>query len=122
MGKSFFPAHGRRAICDQRKGADWNASGGDGRLRKEEWKISSGRWSGPSDLNTIVSNIGVNPDLSALTTPNSAMHTAFVQVGLKEDHKVSSFVYMAEVREVELMPSFHNCERTFSPADWWTPC
>jgi hydrophobic/amphiphilic exporter-1 (mainly G- bacteria), HAE1 family len=52
----------------------------------------------PSDLNTIVSNIGLNPDLSALFTSNSAMHTAFVQVGLKEDHKTSSFVYMDQVR------------------------
>ena len=34
-----------------------------------------------------------------MTTPNSAMHTAFVQVGLKEDHQVSSFVYMDEVRK-----------------------
>ena len=48
----------------------------------------------PGDLNSVVSNIGVMSDLSALTTPNSAMHTAFVQVGLKEDHKISSFVYM----------------------------
>ena len=53
----------------------------------------------PSDLQTIVSNIGVNPDLSALSTPNAAMHTAFVEVGLKEDHKVSSFTYMDEVRQ-----------------------
>jgi multidrug efflux pump subunit AcrB len=52
----------------------------------------------PGDLNSIVSNIGVTPDLSALTTPNSAMHTGFIQVGLKEDHKVGSFVYMDEVR------------------------
>jgi hydrophobic/amphiphilic exporter-1 (mainly G- bacteria), HAE1 family len=52
----------------------------------------------PSDLNAIVSNIGVTPDLSSLSTPNSAMHTAFVEVGLKEDHKVGSFVYMDEVR------------------------
>ncbi len=52
----------------------------------------------PDDLNTIVSNIGVMPDLSALFTSNSGMHTAFVQVGLKEDHKVSSFLYMDEVR------------------------
>ncbi len=51
------------------------------------------------DLNTIVSNIGVTPDLSALFTPNSGMHTAVIQVGLKEDHKVSSFVYMREVRQ-----------------------
>lgn len=52
----------------------------------------------PEDLETVVSNIGVMPDLSALFTPNSAMHTAFVQVGLKEDHKTSSFEYMDEVR------------------------
>ncbi|MGB6232545.1 MAG: efflux RND transporter permease subunit [Candidatus Acidiferrales bacterium] len=53
----------------------------------------------PSDLQAIVSNIGVNPDLSALSTPNAAMHTAFVEVGLTEDHKVSSFTYMDEVRQ-----------------------
>ena len=41
----------------------------------------------PEELNTIVSNIGVTPDLSSLFTPNSGMHTAFVQVGLKEDHR-----------------------------------
>ena len=50
------------------------------------------------DLNTIVSNIGVMADLSSLFTPNSGMHTAFVQVGLKEDHRGSSFAYMSRVR------------------------
>jgi multidrug efflux pump subunit AcrB len=50
------------------------------------------------DLNIIVSNIGVTPDLSAIYTPNSGMHTAFVQVSLKEDHSLSSFVYMERVR------------------------
>jgi hydrophobic/amphiphilic exporter-1 (mainly G- bacteria), HAE1 family len=52
----------------------------------------------PGDLKVIVSNIGLNSDLSALTTPNSGMHTAFVEVGLQEDHAVSSYVYMAQVR------------------------
>ena len=53
----------------------------------------------PADeLNSVVSNIGVMSDLSALSTPNSAMHTAFVLVGLKEEHRRSSFAYMAEVR------------------------
>jgi len=52
----------------------------------------------PEDLQTIVSNIGVTPDLSALFTSNAAMHTAFVQVGLHPDHTVSSFTYMDEVR------------------------
>lgn len=50
------------------------------------------------DLNMIVSNIGVTPDLSAIYTPNSGMHTAFVQVSLKEDHSLSSFEYMQRVR------------------------
>ena len=53
----------------------------------------------PEDLSTIVSNIGVFPDLSSLFTPNSGMHTATVQVGLNKEHSVSSFVYMRDVRE-----------------------
>jgi HAE1 family hydrophobic/amphiphilic exporter-1 len=54
----------------------------------------------PADeLSTVVSNIGVMADLSALFTPNSGMHTAFVQVGLKEDHRVGSFTYMNQTRE-----------------------
>src|SRR3984885_9671891 len=53
----------------------------------------------PGDLNAIVSNIGVMPDFSSLFTPNSGMHTAVVQVGLKEDHSASSFIYMQRVRE-----------------------
>ncbi len=50
------------------------------------------------DLGMIVSNIGVNADLSAIYTTNSAMHTAFVQVQLNEDHKVSTFEYINRVR------------------------
>ncbi len=50
------------------------------------------------DLNMIVSNIGVTPDLSAIYTTNSGMHTAFVQVSLKEEHSVSSYEYMQRVR------------------------
>ncbi len=53
----------------------------------------------PEDLNSVVSNIGVTPDLSALSTPNSAMHTAFIEVGLKEEHKVGSYEYMDQVRK-----------------------
>ena len=52
----------------------------------------------PKDLNMIVSNIGVTPDLSAIYTSNSGMHTGFVQVSLKEDHSLSSFAYMQSVR------------------------
>ncbi|HEX4021024.1 MAG TPA: efflux RND transporter permease subunit [Acidobacteriaceae bacterium] len=53
----------------------------------------------PADLNMIVSNIGVYPDLSAIYTSNTAMDTAFIQVSLKEDHKIGSYTYMQRVRE-----------------------
>jgi multidrug efflux pump subunit AcrB len=52
----------------------------------------------PEDLGMIVSNIGVTPGFSSIYTSNSAAHTAFVQVSLKEDHKVGSYEYMAEVK------------------------
>ena len=52
----------------------------------------------PSDLDMIVSNIGVYPDLSAIYTPNASMDTAFVQTSLKEDHSVGSYEYMNEVQ------------------------
>src|SRR6516225_97583 len=53
----------------------------------------------PRDLGMIVSNLGSTPDLSAMYTTNSAMHTAFVEVSLKDDHKVGSFDYMARVKQ-----------------------
>jgi hydrophobic/amphiphilic exporter-1 (mainly G- bacteria), HAE1 family len=52
----------------------------------------------PRDLGMIVSNIGSTPDFSAIYTPNSASHTAFTQVSLKEDHRVGSYEYMNRVR------------------------
>ncbi len=52
----------------------------------------------PEDLNMIVSNIGVTPDLSAIYTSNSGMHTAFIQVSLKEEHRIGSYEYMDRVR------------------------
>ena len=52
----------------------------------------------PADLNMIVSNIGITPDLSAIYTSNSGMHTAFIQVSLHEEHKIGSYAYMERVR------------------------
>jgi HAE1 family hydrophobic/amphiphilic exporter-1 len=52
----------------------------------------------PDELQIIVSNIGITTDFSAMYTPNSASHTAFVQVSLKEGHKVGSYEYMRRVR------------------------
>lgn len=52
-----------------------------------------------SDLDMIVSNIGITPDLSSIYTPNSAMDTAFVQVSLKEGHRTGSYAYISKVRD-----------------------
>jgi len=52
----------------------------------------------PNELGMIVSNVGVAPGFSSIYTPNSAEHTAFVQVSLKEGHKVGSYEYMNRVR------------------------
>jgi multidrug efflux pump subunit AcrB len=51
------------------------------------------------DLDMIVSNIGVYPDLSAIYTTNASMDTAFVQTSLKEGHDVGSYEYMRRVQE-----------------------
>jgi multidrug efflux pump subunit AcrB len=53
----------------------------------------------PKDLDMIVSNIGVYPDLSSIFTPNASMDTAFVQTSLREDHSAGSYEYMNEVRD-----------------------
>jgi HAE1 family hydrophobic/amphiphilic exporter-1 len=52
-----------------------------------------------SDLQMVVSNIGITADFSVIYTPNSAPHTAFVQASLREGHKVGSYEYMRRVRE-----------------------
>src|SRR6202790_496285 len=52
-----------------------------------------------NELEIVVSNIGITTDFSAIYTPNSAPHTAFVQASLKEGHKVGSYEYMRRVRE-----------------------
>jgi len=52
----------------------------------------------PEELEIMVSNVGVVPDFSAIYTSNSGPHNGFVQVALKETHKISSFEYMARMR------------------------
>jgi HAE1 family hydrophobic/amphiphilic exporter-1 len=53
----------------------------------------------PEDLGMIVSNIGSAAGYSAIYTSNSQMHTATVQVALKDDHKIGSYEYMALVKK-----------------------
>jgi multidrug efflux pump subunit AcrB len=52
----------------------------------------------PHDMKIIVSNIGVVPDFSALYTTNAGPYTATIQVALQDDHTVSSFDYIDQVR------------------------
>ncbi len=70
----------------------------------------------PNELGMIVSNIGVTPGFSSIYTPNSAAHTAFVQVSLKEGHKVGSYEYMNRVRSA-LRNDLPEDERLF-PIGW----
>ncbi len=53
----------------------------------------------PDDLQMVVSNIGVDPGFSAIYTTNAAMHTAIVQVNLKEGHKVGSYEYIDRMKK-----------------------
>ena len=59
-----------------------------------------------ADLDVIASNIGVTPGFSSIYTTNTGSHTAFVQVSLKEDHRIGSYVYMDRVRKAvqEVLP------------------
>jgi multidrug efflux pump subunit AcrB len=61
------------------------------------------------DLGMIVSNIGVAPGFSSIYTSNSAQHTAFVLVSLREGHKTGSYEYMnrVRVRMAEQMPQLN---------------
>ncbi|HEY3704354.1 MAG TPA: efflux RND transporter permease subunit [Terracidiphilus sp.] len=52
----------------------------------------------PADMDMVVSNIGVYPDLSAIYTSNASMDTAFVQTSLKEGHHIGSYEYMRRVQ------------------------
>jgi multidrug efflux pump subunit AcrB len=51
------------------------------------------------DMGMIVSNLGLDPGFSALFSPNSAMHTGFMQIALNPDHTTSSFDYIKEVKQ-----------------------
>jgi multidrug efflux pump subunit AcrB len=68
----------------------------------------------PKDLDMIVSNIGITPDLSAIYTSNSGMDTAFVQVSLKEGHRIGSYEYMRRLRRrlADDMPQLTNYFQT----------
>jgi multidrug efflux pump subunit AcrB len=52
----------------------------------------------PEDLALVASNIGIQPDFSAIYTSNAGPHTATIQVALKEGHRIGSYEYMERMR------------------------
>ena len=97
LGLSFFPrTDAGQFVINLKAPSGTRLAVTDGEVAKVEDLIR--RVVSPDDLGMIVSNIGSTPDFSAIYTSNSAMHTAFVQVSLKEDHKVGSYDYMSRVK------------------------
>jgi multidrug efflux pump subunit AcrB len=98
LGKAFFPrTDPGQFVVNIKVPAGTRIEVTDDYIAKMEQDIRT--IVSPEDLNMIVSNIGLTPDLSAIYTSNSGMHTAFIQVSLKEDHKTGSYAYMQKVRE-----------------------
>jgi len=98
LGKAFFPrTDPSQFVVNVKVPAGTRIEVTDDYVSKMEQDIRA--VVSPEDLNMIVSNIGITPDLSAIYTSNSGMHTAFIQVSLKEDHKTGSYAYMQKVRE-----------------------
>jgi len=98
LGKAFFPrTDPGQFVVNVKVPAGTRIEVTDDYISKMEQDIRS--VVSRDDLNMIVSNIGITPDLSAIYTSNSGMHTAFIQVSLKEDHKTGSYAYMQKVRE-----------------------
>jgi multidrug efflux pump subunit AcrB len=98
IGKAFFPrTDPGQFVVNVKVPAGTRIEVTDDYIAKMEQDIRS--VVSPQDLNMIVSNIGITPDLSAIYTSNSGMNTAFIQVSLKEDHKTGSYAYMQKVRE-----------------------
>jgi len=97
LGLSFFPrTDAGQFVINLKAPPGTRLSVTEGEVAKVEALVR--RVVSPKDLGMIVSNIGATPDFSAIYTTNSAMHTAFVQVSLKEEHKVGSYTYMAQVK------------------------
>jgi multidrug efflux pump subunit AcrB len=73
----------------------------------------------PADLGIIVDNIGVDNGFSAVYTPNAAMHTGFIQVGLKPGHGVGSYEYIRKIKRLlaQQMPELSSYFSTGSLVD-----
>jgi multidrug efflux pump subunit AcrB len=73
----------------------------------------------PEDLGIIIDNLGLNPGFSSLYSPNSAMHTGFIQVALNPGHKIGSYEYIARIKRIlaQNMPELETYFSTGSLVD-----
>jgi multidrug efflux pump subunit AcrB len=98
LGLSFFPrTDAGQFVIDVKAPSGTRIAVTESEIAKVETLI---RQTVPdNELGMIVSNIGATPDYSAIYTTNSAMHTAFVQVSLKDGHKTGSYEYMEMMKQ-----------------------
>ncbi len=98
LGRAYFPrTDPGQFVIDVRMPSGTRLEASDDYIAKVETIIRS--VVRPSDLDMVVSNIGVYPDLSAIYTTNASMDTAFVQTSLKESHSTGSYEYMRRVQQ-----------------------
>ena len=98
LGRAYFPrTDPGQFVIDVRMPSGTRLEVSDDYIAKVEAIVRS--VVRPSDLDMIVSNIGVYPDLSAIYTTNASMDTAFVQTSLKEGHSIGSYEYMRRVQQ-----------------------
>lgn len=97
LGLSFFPrTDAGQFVINLKAPSGTRLAVTEGEVAKVEQLLRS--VVSKEDLRMVVSNIGVTPGFSSIYTTNSAMHTAFVQVSLNDDHKTGSYDYMAQVK------------------------
>ncbi|MHB8383489.1 MAG: efflux RND transporter permease subunit [Candidatus Binataceae bacterium] len=53
----------------------------------------------PQELDTVVSNLGLAPSISAIYSSNSGEDTGEIMVTLKDNHRFSTFYYMDKLRK-----------------------
>ena len=67
----------------------------------------------PSDLDMVVSNIGIAPSISAIYSPNAAQDSGFIQVALKSGHSHATTYYVSKLRRI-LPQQLPNARTLFS--------
>jgi multidrug efflux pump subunit AcrB len=98
LGFSYFPqTDAGQFVINIKAPSGTNLSITEGEFAKAEQIIKS--VVAPKDLSIIVDNIGVDNGFSAIYTPNAAMHTGFIQVGLTPDHHIGSYEYIHRIKQ-----------------------